>query len=238
MITAQDIHNVTFEKTLRGYRMDEVDEFLGKVAEQIDTLTKEKADLEKKMYILAEKVDQYRKDEETLKTALLNAQRLGETVVYEAKQKAETILYDANSKASQAKEEAAEQVALEERALAEMKRQVAQFKNDILNLYKQHIESLSAIPGAEDHPAPKEDPQPVAAVQPDEPVELDSFDLPAAPESMEEPQSAAPQEQPAETEFKVEKPVKEPQDARSAKRKVMEANDDLFDQYQGIHFDD
>lgn len=235
MITAQDIHNVTFEKALRGYRMDEVDEFLGKVAEQIDTLTKEKNDLEKKMYILAEKVDQYRKDEETLKTALLNAQRLGETVVYEAKQKAETILYDANSKASQAKEEAAEQVAVEERALAEMKRQVAQFKNDILNLYKQHIESLSAIPGAEDHPKKEPDPEPVAAVQPDEPVELDSFDLPAAPESIAEPEKAEPVK--PEPQPIVDEPTKE-MDPRSAKRKAMEANDDLFDQYQGIHFDD
>ena len=226
MITAQDIHNVTFEKALRGYRTDEVDEFLSKVAEQIDTLTKEKTDLEKKMYILAEKVDQYRKDEETLKTALLNAQRLGETVVYEAKQKAETILYDANSKASQVKEEAAEQVALEERALAEMKRQVAMFKNDILNLYKQHIESLSAIPGAEDHPVKKE-PEPVAAVQPDEPVEVDALDLPAAPETIEE--------QPKEPE---PKPVSKEEAARAERRRAMDATDELFDQYKGIHFDD
>ena len=231
MITAQDIHNVTFEKALRGYRMDEVDEFLSKVAEQIDALTKEKADLEKKMYILAEKVDQYRKDEETLKTALLNAQRLGETVVYEAKQKAETILYDANSKASQAKEEAAERVALEEQALAEMKRQVAQFKNDILNLYKQHIESLSAIPGAEDRPARQEPDEPVIAVQPDQPVEAEAFDLPPEPET-------TPPEQPAAPEQPEEKPVREEDKARAARRRAMEATDDLFDQYKGIHFDD
>lgn len=55
------------------------------------------------MFILAEKVDQYRDDEETLKTALLNAQRMGESVIHEARQKAETIIYDANSKASQLK---------------------------------------------------------------------------------------------------------------------------------------
>lgn len=229
MITAQDIHNVTFEKALRGYRTDEVDEFLSKVAEQIDALTKEKADLEKKMYILAEKVDQYRKDEETLKTALLNAQRLGETVVYEAKQKAETILYDANSKASQAKEEAAERVAQEEHALAEMRRQVAQFKNDILNLYKQHIESLSAIPGAEDHPKKEPEPAPVA-VQPDEPVDVDSLDLPPMPELVEE--TPAVEAQPVQTEpDSIEK-------LRPERRKAMEATDDMFDQYKGIHFDD
>ena len=73
------------------------------------------------MYILAEKVDPYRNDEETLKTALLNAQRMGESVIHEALQKAETIIYDATSKASQAREEAVEKVAEEEMLLARLK---------------------------------------------------------------------------------------------------------------------
>ncbi len=38
---------------------------------------RKREDAEQKMFILAEKVDQYRDDEETLKTALLNAQRMG-----------------------------------------------------------------------------------------------------------------------------------------------------------------
>ena len=101
------------------------------------------------MYILAEKVDQYHNDEETLKTALLNAQRMGESVIHEARQKAETILYDATNKANQARDEALEKVAEEELLLSRLKAEVAHFKSDILNLYKQHIESLSLLPGEE-----------------------------------------------------------------------------------------
>lgn len=146
MITAQDIHNATFEKAMRGYRSDDVDEFLTKVAQEIEQMAKEKAELEKKLFILAEKVDQYRSDEETLKTALINAQRLGETVVFEAKQKAETIIYDATKRASAEKDEAAEKVAAAELMLAKLQGEVGKFKTDVLNLYKQHIESLSVIP--------------------------------------------------------------------------------------------
>lgn len=149
MISSQDIQNVTFEKAMRGYRTDEVDEYLAKIATELDAMATAKAEMEKKLYILAEKVDQYRQDEETLKTALLNAQRLGETVVYEAKQKAETIVYEATSKASQATEEAASRVAQEEMALVKLQAEVTRFKNDVLNLYKQHIECLSAIPEVE-----------------------------------------------------------------------------------------
>ena len=214
MISAQDIHSVTFEKSMRGYRTEEVDEYLDKLAQEVDAMAKEKADMEKKLYILADKVDQYRKDEETLKTALLNAQRLGETVVYEAKQKAETIIYDANSKASQAKEEAAERVATEEMALAKLQSEVSRFKNDILNLYKQHIESLSAIPGVEEKRQAAPVAEPVAevqdiAVQPDEPIiaepsaKTEEFRLEAI-----DPAASAPAEPP------------------------------MFDHYQGIRFDD
>ena len=149
-MNAEDIRNVTFDKVMRGYRPEEVDAYLDQVAAELERLQTEKADAEKKMYILAEKVDQYRNDEETLKTALLNAQRMGESVIHEARQKAETIIYDATSKASQAREEAVEKVAEEEMLLARLKAEVAHFKGEVLNLYKQHIESLSMIPGAEE----------------------------------------------------------------------------------------
>lgn len=148
-MNADDIRNVTFDKVMRGYRSEEVDAYLEQVAAEMEKLQAEKEDNEKKLFILAEKVDQYRNDEETLKTALLNAQRMGESVIHEARQKAETILYDANTKANQLKQEAADNVAEMEQGLVRLKTEVAQFKSNVLMLYRQHIESLSAVPGEE-----------------------------------------------------------------------------------------
>ena len=140
-MNAEDIRNVTFDKVMRGYRPEEVDAYLDQVAAELERLQTEKADAEKKMYILAEKVDQYRNDEETLKTALLNAQRMGESVIHEARQKAETIIYDATSKASQAREEAVEKVAEEEMLLARLKARLAdkQLTLRVTDAAKQHI---------------------------------------------------------------------------------------------------
>ena len=140
-MNAEDIRNVTFDKVMRGYRPEEVDAYLDQVAAELERLQTEKADAEKKMYILAEKVDQYRNDEETLKTALLNAQRMGESVIHEARQKAETIIYDATSKASQAREEAVEKVAEEEMLLARLKARLAdkQLTLRVTDAAKRHI---------------------------------------------------------------------------------------------------
>ncbi len=205
-MNVEDIHNVTFDRVMRGYKPEEVDEYLDKVAAELEKLQTEKADLqaqssenEKKMAILAEKVAQYRNDEETLKTALLNAQRMGESVIHEARQKAETILYDATNKANLARNEMLEKVAEEELLLSRLKAEVARFKGEILNLYKQHIESLSLLPGEEkkkpEEPAPQEpekekEPAPASQQEPEEEpaAEEDPF------RSMELPDGASPLE--------------------------------------------
>ena len=192
-MNVSDIHNVTFDRVMRGYRPEEVDAYLDKVAAELERLQgelerarKDKEDAEKKMYILAEKVDQYRNDEETLKTALLNAQRMGESVIHEARQQAETILYEATNKANLARDAAIQQVAEEQYLLTQLKTEVARFKGDILNLYKQHIESLSLLPG-EEKKKPVED-------TPDEAGEegpAEDTPAPAAPEEAPAPAETA-----------------------------------------------
>ncbi len=207
-MNVEDIHNVTFDKVMRGYRTEDVDAYLDQVAAELERLQTEKADLEKKMYILAEKVDQYRSDEETLKTAMLNAQRMGESVIHEARQKAETILYDATNKANLARDEAVEKVAEQELLLSRLKAEVACFKSNILNLYKQHIESLSLLPGAEKAKTEKEEPE---------------------EGSEKEPKQDAPEETPKQ------EPA---QESEAPSKEESPAEADAMESYQGISFED
>lgn len=183
MISPQEIRTVTFDKAVRGYRTEDVDAFLQQVAEQMEQLTAEKEDKEQKLYILAQKIEEYRKDEDNLKTALLNAQRMGENVIKEAKQKAESILREAGIKAEDITRAATEQVQEERLQLESIKAEVAQFKNNVLSLYKQHIESLSTLPGGD---AEEEEPEP-------------ETEAPAGPEAQaaEAPVFAALEQEPA-----------------------------------------
>lgn len=184
MISPQEIRTVTFDKVMRGYRPEDVDALLQQLAQQMEQLQAEKESAEKKLYVLAQKVEEYRKDEDNLKTALLNAQRMGENVIKEAKQKAESILREAGIKSEDITRAALEQVSEEQLELERVKAEVAQFKNNVLSLYKQHIESLSTLPGDEPEEAEEEVPVPVEETAEPEPA--------AAPEEPETPAEAEP----------------------------------------------
>ena len=99
MLTANEIRNATFNKSMGGYKTTEVEAFLDQCADTVAALTSQKAELEKKLEVLADKLVEYREEEDSIRTALLSAQRLGDTVVREANHKAGLILEDANIKA-------------------------------------------------------------------------------------------------------------------------------------------
>ena len=150
MISPQEIRSVTFDKVMRGYRPEDVDAFLQQVAQDMEQLAADNADKEKKLYILAEKIEEYRRDEDNLKTALLNAQRMGESVIREAKQKAESLLREAGIRADTLTRVAQEQSEEQQQELERVKAEVAHFKNTLLAMYKQHIELSSGLPGDEE----------------------------------------------------------------------------------------
>lgn len=117
-----EIREKSFETSMRGYRQEEVHNYLEEICSYIKSLQGEKADLLKKMEILAHKVEEYRKDEDSIQDALLGAQRLGKSVVNEANQKAEATLKEAEEKSqamvSEAKKQA-DQMLAEARAKAQ-----------------------------------------------------------------------------------------------------------------------
>ena len=71
MIASDDVRRVTFDRAMRGYRCEDVDDYLKQVADSIDSLAAENDDLQKKLVILAQRIDQYRADEDTLSTRKL-----------------------------------------------------------------------------------------------------------------------------------------------------------------------
>ena len=89
MLTPDRIKEKTFQTTGRGsYRAEDVDSFLREVSASYEQMYKENTDLIKKISILAKKVEEYRADEDSLKMALLNAQKLADKIVAEAKETA------------------------------------------------------------------------------------------------------------------------------------------------------
>ena len=174
MLTVDEIRNVEFTKNLGGYKAGEVDDFLDQCEETVSALVKEKADITAKMNVLADKLVEYRKDEDSLRTALLDAHKMSDRIIKEAQEKASTILADARYKAGRVQED----------ALARVKDEVASFKAMVLQLYRDQMAQVEKLPGEAKPAAPT---VVVAPEQPEAPT--------AAPETPAEPAAA---EQPAE----------------------------------------
>ncbi len=146
MFTAEEIRQITFEKTMRGYRPEDVESFIENIADEFEALESEKKDLEEKLYLLAEKVEQYKAEEESIKITLINAQRLGESIVSDARVKADNLIREATIKKNDIISSAHNEIEGTEDILKRLKKEVSDFKRNILSLYKSHIESLSNLP--------------------------------------------------------------------------------------------
>ena len=145
MLHPSDIANKTFDKGMGGYKQDAVDSFLEMVAQEYSNLLTQKEEAESKLEVLAEKIQEYRNDEDSLRAALIGAQKLGDSVIRESNEKADRILREAGKKAEFLITDAKSAISREQNALMQMKKEVAKFKNELFETYKIHIELISRI---------------------------------------------------------------------------------------------
>ena len=101
MFTPQQIDQVSFGRsTFGGYDMQQVDEFLEPLTEDYVTLYKENALLKSKMRVLVGKLEEYRKNEASMKDAVINAQKTCDKMVAEAQAKCAQMLNNASATAA------------------------------------------------------------------------------------------------------------------------------------------
>lgn len=161
MISASEIHELRFEKAAFGYKQEDIDEFLNKLEEEIDLAQRELEESNNKIQVLADKVREYMRDEDALKDALLGAQKEGHRIVAEANERAEDIIAKAKEKADAMIDEVTVQhdaliekneaeIEAEHQKLAAAKKQVADFKKALFDMYKDHLNMLSAMPEEDD----------------------------------------------------------------------------------------
>ena len=164
MLTPNDISNKRFEKSpFGGYKPEEVDSFLSEIAVSYERLYEAKEAAEEKMEVLAEKLEEYRANEDSLRTALLGAQKLGDNIIRDSKAKAEVIISDAEGQVKQVFSESEDKINKERETLATLQKETAEFKKRLIAMYKQHLELISLMPEQEEKPEqeePEQEPAP------------------------------------------------------------------------------
>ena len=152
MFTPQQIDQISFGRaTFGGYDMQDVDEFLTPLTEDYVTLYKENALLKSKMRVLVGKLEEYRKNEASMKEAIANAQKTCDKMVRDAEVKAAQMLSSANETAMESSRNADTLVAAE-LARVEEARQTANAK--IAELQEQLHTCIQALDRLKNNTAP------------------------------------------------------------------------------------
>ena len=129
MLNAQEILEKKFEKSAFGYRSDEVDDYLQELSAAFDKLQNEKIQMERKLEVLAEKIEEYRADEDSMRAAILDARKLGSSIVKDAQRQADEIIADANAQSAKVIDSIQMRAEREKMNLSHLQKEVATFKN-------------------------------------------------------------------------------------------------------------
>lgn len=120
-----------------GYDRDEVNELLLDIIESYEAIFDENKELYRKMEVLANRIEEYRADEDSIKTALITAQKMALQVTREAKEKADKSLADSAASAQQtvvdAKEKADKIIGEAREYVAGLTKEKAQAADEIVS---------------------------------------------------------------------------------------------------------
>lgn len=102
MLKPEQLKSHRFMSAGRGtYEADDVDLFFREVSASYEQMFRENGELVKKISLLAERVSQYKKDEDNIRRALLTAERMADKIQREAQQSAQDQLDSAEKKAQE-----------------------------------------------------------------------------------------------------------------------------------------
>ena len=145
MIAPIEIENKEFKKGLRGYKEDEVDEFLDLVKEDYEQLYRENAELKEKVRLYQDQINKYENIEETLKATLVRAEASAEDTTNAANKKAKIIVEEADLKAKQIIDRANNEVIEIRREYNSLVKEFKVFRNKFKSLLNDELQSIDEI---------------------------------------------------------------------------------------------
>ena len=109
MISANDLREVKFQHEDDGFNIAEVESVIEQASDTIAAYEKENKELYRKLEALASKIEEYRRDEDSIKSALITAQKMSDTIEAEAREKADKLIADSEAKSAETVSKANEQ---------------------------------------------------------------------------------------------------------------------------------
>ncbi len=141
-LTPQDIQSQQFTARFRGYDMDEVDEFLERVADEMLTLIQENKQLRERIEGLKHDLSAYREQERSFQKAIISAQQIADEMKEKSEAEAKRVVDEARTEAARLLQQAQDEVAAMERHLDELQARKNVIKEELRAMLTTHLSRL------------------------------------------------------------------------------------------------
>lgn len=128
MIKPIDIQNKVFEKKLKGYDCDAVDDFLDIIIQDYEALCKENQSLKDKIGVLADAVERYKQIEDTMHRSLDVARQSAQDIKNNATMEAQSIVNRAKLDATRLARQIDEEHIKKHKEMLQIKQEVDAYK--------------------------------------------------------------------------------------------------------------
>lgn len=145
MITPLDIQNKDFSRVVRGYKEEEVDEFLDLLTLDLEKLIGENASLKEQLVKAGKELEKYRESEDAVLKTLEAAKALMEDISVSAEKRAEILLKNAELDAELITREAKESVERLNEETAHIRNRFVQFRDKYKALLESELERFDTL---------------------------------------------------------------------------------------------
>lgn len=145
MLAPHELKSKTFSKSLKGYTPAEVDEYIEFLIGKYTEVYRENNELERKLHVVVTNLDEIKDEEESIRSTLISAQKMADKIIKDANDRADVITGAIKERCDAVIAEFREQLQAEKEEMWAMRTRIVEFKKDLFDLYRGHIESLKEI---------------------------------------------------------------------------------------------
>lgn len=144
MITPFEIENKDFSKSMRGYNIEEVDEFLDEIILDLQKLLVENEKMKDELNTLNTELTQYKKSESSVLNTLESAKKLMNDISESAEKRAEVIIRNAQMDAEVIRKDAKDSIAKLTEEGERLREKVFRFRDRYKQMLENEISSIES----------------------------------------------------------------------------------------------
>lgn len=145
MLAPHELKGKTFSKSLKGYNMSEVDEYIEFLLEKYAEAYRENNDLEHKLQVVVTNLDEIKDEEESIRSTLISAQKMADKIIQDANERSDIITGAVKERCDAVIAEFKEQLRAEKEEMWELRARIVDFKKQLFAQYRTHIEDVKSI---------------------------------------------------------------------------------------------